>query len=276
MAKEVEGRLDAAMQALQASLLVDDSTRHEGDVQHGAEASGIEGQQAADAALLLDDSTASASTIDLAELSSLSDAATAPGGLPVMLAAGVVGVAAIVVAADDDDDIEIDGNPTTPTDPTGPTDPTDTTDTTDTTDPTGPTDPTDPTDLANNFDLLGDNPDAGTYTISGTEGEVDIATFNFQVVMDQARSGGVGQVFNIQGFDAAEGDRIQFVQTDGGSVDLAEFISIVGPASNGFADTVTYNFLNASGGLSSQIVANGSFDPPADPADPYFNLIDVV
>ncbi len=64
MAKEVEGRLDAAMQALQASLLVDDSTRHEGDVQHGAEASGIEGQQAADAALLLDDSTASASTHD--------------------------------------------------------------------------------------------------------------------------------------------------------------------------------------------------------------------
>jgi hypothetical protein len=254
MAKEVEGRLDAAMQALQASLLVDDSVRHVAESQPSADADGVKAQEEAEGAMLLTDSTGVDSAIDLAELASLSDAASeSAGSLPIAIAAGVIGVAAIVVAADSDDEVDL-GNVAPPPPP--------------------------PPEADNVFDLLADNPGAGPFTINGTPGETDLAQFEFQTVMDQARSEGGGQVFNIQGFDAAEGDRIQFVQTDSGTLNLDQFIDLVDPVANGFANngdgSVTFNFLNAAGGLSAQLVVDGIFTPPADSADPFFNLIEVV
>ena len=253
MAKEVEGRLDAAMQALQASLLVDDSVRHVAESQPVAGADVVKVQEEAEEAVLLTDSTGAESSIDLADLASLSDAASeTAGSLPIMIAAGVIGVAAIVVAADDDEKVELGGG----------------------FEPSPPPPP--PPEADNVFDLLADNPGTGPFTINGTPGETDLAQFEFQTVMDQARSEGDGQVFNINGFDAAEGDRIQFVQTDGGTLDKAEFVDLVDPVANGFADTTTFNFLNAAGGLSAQLVVEGTFNPPADAADPFFNLIEVV
>jgi hypothetical protein len=194
-------------------------------------------------------------TLDLAELASLSDVALPqidPEDMPLVVGGGAAGIVAIALIASGggggggggDGDGDGDEVPVPP--------------------------------LLNVFDLLADNPGAGPFTINGTPGETDLAQFEFQTVMDQARSEGDGQVFNINGFDAAEGDRIQFVQTDGGTLDKAEFVDLVDPVANGFADTTTFNFLNAAGGLSAQLVVEGTFNPPADAADPFFNLIEVV
>ena len=118
MAKEVDSRLDAAMQALQASLLVDDAMRQE---EGEAIAPAIEASatgEIAESSLVADAGTA----LDLATLASASDQAAAVPSWALIGGATVVGISAIVVASDDDDEIEIvDG---------GPVDPTDTTDTT--------------------------------------------------------------------------------------------------------------------------------------------------
>lgn len=189
-------------------------------------------------------------SFDLAELASLSDVALPqidPEDMPLVVGGGVAGIAVIALAAGGGGGGGGGGEAPVPP-------------------------------LLNVFDLLADNPDAtaGPIAINGTDGQTDLARFEFQTVMDQARSAGSGQVFNINGFDAAEGDRIQFVQTDNGMLNQSQFIDLVDPVANGFADITTFNFLNAAGGLSAQLVVEGAFTPPADSNDPFFNVIDVV
>lgn len=283
MAELSDKRLDAAMQLLQATLTGEggdfdlpnpalltaeaSTTRSDADLQPDAQDSGSEADAYAAAesndeeTLDLGEPVVLYQDLDLAELASLSDVSIAPEDMPLVIGAGAAGILAIALIADSGGGGG-GGGGEAPTEPTSPTDPTD------------PTDPSLPVD--NSFDLLGDNPAAGTFTITGTTGEVDVAQFAFDTAMGQALSEGVGQVFNLVNFDASEGDRIQFVQAEGSTLTIEQFIEVVDPIANGFADTTTFNFLTAADELSAQIVAPGSFDPPADATAPFFTLIEVV
>ena len=95
MAKEVDSRLDAAMQALQASLLVDDAMRQE---EGEAIAPAIEASatgEIAESSLVADAGTA----LDLATLASASDQAADVPSWALIGGATVLGISAIVVVS---------------------------------------------------------------------------------------------------------------------------------------------------------------------------------
>lgn len=248
MAKEVDSRLDAAMQALQASLIVDDSKRQaEGEAVAPA-INLVVADELTEAVAAVETETA----LDLAELASASDqAASAAPNWALIGGATVVGIAAIVVAADDDDDIEVIGGGGQPTDPTDPTD------------PTGPTDPTQPTvpgevDVNISDELGAGGEFANGGAIVGVDGEQDTIAFNFGVVStdggDRASSAaGNGQLITISNLSADDGDTLQFITT-ASDVGLEEFFNLVRPVTNEFDNTTTLNFLNLTGDVISVVL----------------------